>query len=94
MSLNTRHLVRYGSLAFAVALLLQNGTARAQTSKPTLDDPTIVAIFDAANTYDMETGSLAVRKLARRKSTNLEKCWCAIIVTSGSREATSRRHSR
>ena len=66
MSLNTRHLVRYGSLAFAVALLLQNGTARAQTSKPTLDDPTIVAIFDAANTYDMETGSLAVRK-ARSK---------------------------
>ena len=27
-----------------------------------LDDPTIVAIFDAANTYDMETGSLAVKK--------------------------------
>jgi putative membrane protein len=27
-----------------------------------LDDPTIVAIFDAANTYDMETGSLAATK--------------------------------
>ncbi len=27
-----------------------------------LDDPTIVAIFDAANTYDIETGSLAVTK--------------------------------
>jgi putative membrane protein len=33
--------------------------ARASTK---LDDPTIVAIFDAANTYDMETGSLAADK--------------------------------
>jgi len=27
-----------------------------------LDDPTIVAIFDAANTWDIETGALAVKK--------------------------------
>jgi putative membrane protein len=27
-----------------------------------LDDPTIIAIFDAANTWDMETGALAARK--------------------------------
>jgi putative membrane protein len=27
-----------------------------------LDDPTIVAIFDAANSWDMETGQLALRK--------------------------------
>jgi putative membrane protein len=27
-----------------------------------LDDPTIVAIFDAANTWDIETGGLAVKK--------------------------------
>jgi putative membrane protein len=27
-----------------------------------LDDPTIVAIFDAANSYDMETGHLALQK--------------------------------
>lgn len=27
-----------------------------------LDDPTIVAIFDAANTWDIETGALAKRK--------------------------------
>lgn len=33
--------------------------ARASTK---LDDPTIVAIFDAANTYDMETGALAASK--------------------------------
>ena len=29
-----------------------------------LDDPTIVAIFDAANTFDVETGQLALRKSA------------------------------
>ena len=29
---------------------------------PALDDPTIVAIFDAANTYDIETGLLAAKK--------------------------------
>jgi predicted outer membrane protein len=27
-----------------------------------LDDPTIVAIFDAANTYDIETGQVALQK--------------------------------
>lgn len=32
----------------------------AQAAK--LDDPTIVAIFDAANTWDMETGALAAKK--------------------------------
>ena len=37
-------------------------TAYAQAAASKLDDPTIVAIFDAANTYDMETGALAVRK--------------------------------
>lgn len=35
-------------------------TARAPT--PGLDDPTIVAIFDAANTYDIETSKLALQK--------------------------------
>jgi putative membrane protein len=37
-------------------------TAYAQSPAPKLDDPTIVAIFDAANTFDMETGALAVKK--------------------------------
>jgi putative membrane protein len=35
-------------------------SARAQAAK--LDDPTIIAIFDAANTWDMETGALAAKK--------------------------------
>src|SRR5262249_44374883 len=32
------------------------------TVRDSLDDPTIVAIFDAANTYDIETSSLAESK--------------------------------
>ena len=35
-------------------------TTAAQAAK--LDDPTIIAIFDAANTWDIETGALAVKK--------------------------------
>ncbi len=58
-----RSMLRYGVMAaLAIAYGLPVSTAWSQTSAPTLDDPTIVAIFDAANTYDMETGSLAVRK--------------------------------
>jgi putative membrane protein len=36
--------------------------ARAVSQSAALDDPTIVAIFDAANTYDVETGQLALSK--------------------------------
>lgn len=35
---------------------------RAHAQAAALDDPTIIAIFDAANTWDMETGALAERK--------------------------------
>jgi putative membrane protein len=53
--------------AVAVATLLSVAPrleAQSQAGKPAakLDDPTIVAIFDAANTWDIETGSLAVKK--------------------------------
>jgi putative membrane protein len=41
-------------------LALPAGTVAAQAQGP--DDATIVAIFDAANTADMETGSLAAEK--------------------------------
>jgi putative membrane protein len=49
------------------ALLVAASAAHAQASRsataaPALDDATIVAIFDAANTYDMETGALAAQK--------------------------------
>jgi putative membrane protein len=42
------------------ALAIQARPAAAQAQGP--DDPTIVAIFDAANTADMETGALASEK--------------------------------
>jgi putative membrane protein len=45
-------------MVLAIAGAVAASNASAQASK--LDDPTIVAIFDAANTYDMETGQLAV----------------------------------
>ncbi len=46
---------------FAVLTALSPSSATAPAGA-SLDDPTIVAIFDAANTYDIETGSLAAEK--------------------------------
>ena len=60
-----------GTLAaftLAAAAALSAAPARAQNASPAapaakgLDDPTIVAIFDAANTWDLETGALAAKK--------------------------------
>ncbi len=63
MHLPTRILTAVSLLALvAVAGPAHPSTVLAQGAAAKLDDPTIVAIFDAANTYDMETGSLAVRK--------------------------------
>lgn len=44
-----------GLTAFQPSPILTQASAK-------LDDPTIVAIFDAANTYDMETGSMAASR--------------------------------
>jgi putative membrane protein len=52
----TPHLVA----AALAALLVMAPSAGAQTAK--LDDPTIIAIFDAANSWDMETGAIAEKK--------------------------------
>lgn len=58
------------TLAAAISLTLV-ATATARRTEPTtaptasvqaLDDPTIVAIFDAANTADIETGELAMQR--------------------------------
>lgn len=64
--------VRTRSIAHAavIAALVVGGTTLASvragslgaTPRAALDDPTIVAIFDAANTWDIETGSLAEKK--------------------------------
>lgn len=64
MQLHSRVLTT-ASMAVAIACI---ATAKPTTifaqaaSAPTLDDPTIIAIFDAANTYDIETGSVAVKR--------------------------------
>jgi putative membrane protein len=42
------------------AVVAAPSIAGAQAAK--LDDPTIIAIFDAANTWDMETGAIAKEK--------------------------------
>lgn len=46
-----------GFAAFTVTAATPN-----HSSKAALDDPTIVAIFDAANTADIETGELAAKR--------------------------------
>jgi putative membrane protein len=52
-----------GSLtAAALALLAGSTPAPARAQQTALDDPTIVAIFDAANTADIETGALAEKR--------------------------------
>jgi putative membrane protein len=50
------------SLALIAGLIVCSSSPVAAQASAKLDDPTIVAIFDAANTYDIETGSLAVKK--------------------------------
>jgi putative membrane protein len=49
----------------AAIVLMTVSAAAAQTEGP--DDPTIVAIFDAANTADMETGALAEQRGSSRE---------------------------
>lgn len=48
--------------AVRLAAVLIPFTLQAQAAKPAIDDAAIVGIFDAANTWDMATGSLAARK--------------------------------
>ena len=48
--------------AAAVATLVVFTPSGATAQNAKLDDPTIIAIFDAANSWDMETGAIAARK--------------------------------
>jgi len=55
------------AVATIAAGLLMAGTtsgfaATRASGDPALNDPTIVAIFDAANTWDVETGDLAIKR--------------------------------
>ena len=54
-------------LPLFVGLSLVAGPASWQAAQPMLDDATIVAIFDAANGFDIETGSLAKTKGASQE---------------------------
>jgi putative membrane protein len=47
---------------FPLAALIALVAARQATPDPVIDDATIVAIFDAANTADIETGELAAER--------------------------------
>lgn len=52
-----------GAALAAVVALGQPALAQAkQAGSAALNDPTIVAIFDAANTFDIETGELGAKK--------------------------------
>ncbi|MFL5615930.1 MAG: DUF4142 domain-containing protein [Gemmatimonadaceae bacterium] len=62
-----RTVIALGLVAIGVIITSARiGVLRAEpapaTRVLTLDDPTIVAIFDAANTWDIETGTLAEKK--------------------------------
>lgn len=58
-----------GSFVVAAASL----SAQATASSAKLDDPTIVAIFDAANTWDIESSSLAVKTSHQKDVVTLAK---------------------
>jgi putative membrane protein len=59
--MQSRHITLRAAGVGALVMLAAGAIpARAQAAK--LDDPTIIAIFDAANTWDIETGQLAVKK--------------------------------
>lgn len=60
MSSRLSYITLAAAAALVVAPLAIAPAAAAQSTA--LDDPTIVAIFDAANSWDMETGALAAKK--------------------------------
>jgi putative membrane protein len=51
--------MRQRSTLALAAVLVAGVTVAARPAHAQVDDPTIVAIFDAANTWDMQTGQLA-----------------------------------
>ncbi len=56
----------FRTLAFAAALAPASLFAQSKPAAPALDDAAIVGIFDIANTWDIETGSLAASKATRQ----------------------------
>jgi len=66
-----------GAVSMAPAVARARTTTPATTAAPAatpmaaLDDPTIVAIFDAANTWDIEASSIAEKKATTKEIRNL-----------------------
>ena len=63
------HAARASVLLATLTLASTAASARsqaAQSGQAKLDDPTIVAIFDAANTWDIETGNIAKQKASSK----------------------------
>lgn len=55
--------ISVAGISFAIAAIAAiPGASAAQAKGSGLDDPTIVAIFDAANTWDVETGTIGARR--------------------------------
>src|SRR3954465_14812880 len=54
--------VQLSRLSILAAAVVAVAPLHAQNKAGKLDDPTIVAIFDAANTWDIQTGELAAKK--------------------------------
>jgi len=54
--------MRHRSTLVLAAALVPGLAVTARPAHAQVDDPTIVAIFDAANSWDMETGALAEKK--------------------------------
>lgn len=56
------------TLALAAGMTMSSAQATSRNSaQMALDDPTIVAIFDAANTADIETGTLAAERAVSKE---------------------------
>ena len=62
-----RRLHLIAAAGIALPLLTAAAVRTTDPAAPPLDDPTIVAIFDAANTADIETGSLAAERGASQE---------------------------
>jgi putative membrane protein len=61
------YLVAGAVVAITLAVAPKFGAQAAPREAATLNDPTIVAIFDAANTWDIETGNLAAKKASTKE---------------------------
>ena len=56
----------FRTIAIAAAFAPATLFAQAKPAAPAIDDAAIVGIFDIANTWDIETGSLAATKATRK----------------------------